>query len=137
MSAQAHTSDPATLDRRTLARDHRRLAALLRPGMHVLDVGCGTGAITVGIAQAVAPGGSVVGLDRDATLLDRARTQHAAVSGLRFVEGDVLALDGPDRFDVVTAARAPVDRPPGDASPAWRGDTARGWVVVLDYSQPI
>lgn len=136
MSAQAHTSDPATLDRRTLARDHRRLAALLRPGMHVLDIGCGTGAITVGIAQAVAPGGSVVGLDRDATLLDRARAQHAAVSGLRFVEGDVLALDGPDRFDVVTAARALqwIDHPDDALARMATATRPGGWVVVLDYS---
>jgi hypothetical protein len=38
VSAQAHQSDVPTLERRTLARDHRRLAALLRPGMRVLDV---------------------------------------------------------------------------------------------------
>ena len=33
---------------RTLATSHRRLDDVLRSGMAVLDVGCGTGAITVG-----------------------------------------------------------------------------------------
>ena len=51
MSLQPHTSDARILDRRTLERDHRRLAELLKPGMAVLDVGCGTGAITAGLRE--------------------------------------------------------------------------------------
>lgn len=42
MAAQSHRSDPRILGRRTLQRDHRHLARLLRPGLAVLDVGCGT-----------------------------------------------------------------------------------------------
>ena len=70
--SQQHQSSKNVLDRRTLAGDHRRLAELLRPGQSVLDVGCGTGSITAGIAEAVQPGGEVLGLDRDADLLARA-----------------------------------------------------------------
>src|SRR5207302_578018 len=55
MSAQQHQSDPRILDRRTLHKDHRRLAGVLARGMSVLDVGCGTGAITKGI---IVPDGS-------------------------------------------------------------------------------
>jgi ubiquinone/menaquinone biosynthesis C-methylase UbiE len=51
------------LPQRSLETSHRRLAELLRPGMAVLDVGCGAGAITRGIAEAVAPGGHALGLD--------------------------------------------------------------------------
>ena len=136
MSAQAHTSDTATLDRRTLAGDHRRLAALLRPGMHVLDVGCGTGAITAGIARAVAPAGTVLGIDRDPSLLDRARTRHADVPGLRFEERDVLGLDGDDRFDVVTAARVLqwIERPADALARMVAAVRPGGHMVVLDYS---
>ena len=72
MSDQQHQSDPGILDRRNLWRDHRVLAARLSPGLSVLDVGCGTGAITKGIAEAVGPGCLVVGVDRDPAHVDRA-----------------------------------------------------------------
>ena len=36
---QPHQSSQAVLDRRTLANDHRVLAALVRPAMRVLDAG--------------------------------------------------------------------------------------------------
>jgi ubiquinone/menaquinone biosynthesis C-methylase UbiE len=69
---QQHQSDPRILNRRSLQKDHRHLAQLLRPGLSVLDVGFGTGAITVGIAEAVAPGGFVIGVDRDPDFLETA-----------------------------------------------------------------
>src|SRR5258708_14182017 len=65
MSQQSHRSDPRILNRRTLQRDHPYLARVLRTGMNVLDVGCGTGAITADIAKAVGPDGMAVGIDRD------------------------------------------------------------------------
>lgn len=133
---QQHTSSPAVLDRRTLARDHRCLAALLRPGMAVLDVGCGTGAITVGIAEAVGPSGRVVGIDRDPTLLARARARPGLPVQLGFEEGDVLALDRTDRFDVATAARVlQWIAEPLPAIRRMRNVVRRGGLVVLlDYS---
>lgn len=136
MSAQAHTSDAATLDRRTLARDHRRLTAFLRPGLHVLDVGCGTGAITAGIAAAVGPGGSVLGIDRDAALLAHARARHAAVPGLRFEARDVFDLELAARFDVVSAARVLqwIDRPDAALARMTAATRPGGSVVALDYS---
>jgi SAM-dependent methyltransferase len=100
-----HRSDPDILDRRTLGNDHRCLAGLLVPGMSVLDVGCGTGAITSGIADVVGPGGRVVGVDRDRALLDRAAVQWASKTNLRFEEGDATRLDYDACFDVVTTAR--------------------------------
>ena len=62
MGQQSHRSDPRILNRRTLRRDHRHLRKLLRPGMDILDVGCGTGAITADIAKAVDPDGMVLGI---------------------------------------------------------------------------
>src|SRR3954447_17813297 len=105
MPAQSHRSDPRILGRRTLERDHRCLAELLRPGLSVLDVGCGTGAITAGTAKAVGPHGHVVGVDRDEALLELARTEHALLPNLRFESGNVTSFRFRGQFDIVTAAR--------------------------------
>src|SRR5437764_6628587 len=105
MHAQTHRSDPRILSRRTLQQDHCRLATLLRPGLSILDIGCGTGAITSGIAKAVGPQGFVVGVDRDGVLLNIARREHHAVPNLHFQYGDATNLSFRERFDIVTAAR--------------------------------
>lgn len=136
MAAQRHTSDPQILDRRTLARDHRRLAALLRPGMRVLDVGCGTGAITSGIARVVEPTGLALGIDRDPVLLRLARERHADVAGLRFEECDVFDLQPDPAFNIVTAARVlQWTEQPGIAVARMAAATRPGGrVVLLEYS---
>ena len=135
MAEQFHRSDPRVLNRRTLDRDHRRLAELLRPGMTVLDVGCGTGAITAGIARSVGPGGSVVGVDRDLGLLEIARTEHAAVANLRFRREDALSLEFRQCFDVVTAARMLqwIRRPAKALARMKEAVKPRGRLVVLVY----
>lgn len=75
----------------------------LQPGLRLLDVGCGTGAITRAVALQVAPG-EVVGLDREAAQLETAR-RLATVQGihnLQFVQGDASQLQWPDEsFDAV------------------------------------
>jgi len=89
---------------RTVANSAGYLAGHLRPGLDVLDVGCGPGTITVDIAARVAPG-RVVGLDVSPAPLGEAR-ELAASSGVQvtFAVGDVYALDVPDdSFDVVHA----------------------------------
>ncbi len=139
MSSQHHQSDPKVLDRRTLQRDHRVLAGLLRPGMAVLDVGCGTGAISRGIALAVGTSGSVVGVDRDRGLIERARAANADVTNLRFVEADVASLIFADEFDIVTAARtlqwiADLD---GALRAMTRAAKPGGLLIVLDYNHAL
>ena|ERR1039457_6832372 len=102
MSEQSHRSDPRVLNRRTLERDHRSLANLLGPGMLVLDVGCGTGPITAGIARIVGPEGWVLGIDRDGAQVGQARQEHAGVPNLSFEEEDALSMPFEGRFDIVT-----------------------------------
>jgi ubiquinone/menaquinone biosynthesis C-methylase UbiE len=97
---QLHHSDASLLGRRTLENDHPRLSEILQPGMRVLDVGCGSGSITSGIAEAVGTTGYVVGVDRDETLLRLATPGSAVYRCL-----DAAALDYERDFDVVTAAR--------------------------------
>jgi ubiquinone/menaquinone biosynthesis C-methylase UbiE len=136
MGVQSHRSDPKILGRRTLERDHRFLAGLLRPGMSVLDAGCGTGAITSGIARVVGPDGLVVGVDRDEGNLSIARQEHTALANLRFEHGDATELRHGARFDIVTAARTlQWIAQPGRAVISMKQATRHGGlVVVLDYS---
>lgn len=65
-----------------------RLAA--EPGDHILDVGCGNGALALAIAALVEPGGSVTGLDISTPMLDvaRRRATEARLGNVTFVHGD-------------------------------------------------
>lgn len=57
-------------------------------GERMLDVGCGAGQTTLELAAAVAPGGSVVGLDISETLLSVARTRDASGLSVSFLPAD-------------------------------------------------
>lgn len=87
--------------RRSAERNAGFLLPHLRPGQQVIDVGCGPGAITVGLAGRVAPGGAVVGVDRDPQWFATARTLAADHPHVRFEEADAVALPFDDAsFDV-------------------------------------
>jgi len=89
---------------RTAENSAAYLIPLLRPGLDLLDVGCGPGTLTADLAARVAPG-RVLGLDASADPLDEARTAAGRVGvEVTFAVGDVYALDLPDdSFDVVHA----------------------------------
>jgi ubiquinone/menaquinone biosynthesis C-methylase UbiE len=127
---------PGILSARTLQTAHRRLATLLRPGQSVLDVGCGPGAITRGIAEAVGPTGRVIGVDLNAHLVDEARRAHGGVPGLTFEMCDVYDLPWQEEFDVVTAARVLqwLGRPLDALRMMTRAAKPGGKAVVLDYN---
>lgn len=93
------------LDRRTVETDNRNLLPLLQPGMRVLDAGCGTGAITAGIAERVAPGGHVTGIDTGEALIAQAQQQFAGVAGLQFEVADIHSYAPAAKFDLITSAR--------------------------------
>jgi 2-polyprenyl-3-methyl-5-hydroxy-6-metoxy-1,4-benzoquinol methylase len=89
---------------RTAENSAAYLLPSLRPGLDLLDVGCGPGTITVDLAARVAPG-RVVGLDVAADPLVEAR-DAAARAGVEvtFEVGDIYALAAADdSFDVVHA----------------------------------
>jgi SAM-dependent methyltransferase len=66
----------------------------IRPGMRVLDLGCGAGDVAFVAADLVGPDGSVVGVDRSPEALARARLRagQRGLAQVQFVEGD---LDDP------------------------------------------
>ncbi|MEO6997830.1 MAG: methyltransferase domain-containing protein [Terracoccus sp.] len=90
---------------RTAANSAAYLLPQLRPGLSVLDVGCGPGTITADLAEIVAPG-RVLALEPTEAGLDlaHAETERRGVENVDFAVGDVLALEQADNsFDVVHA----------------------------------
>jgi SAM-dependent methyltransferase len=70
------------LDRQIGPHGERALAALAaKPGERILDLGCGCGDSSLSLAERVAPGGQVLGLDLSEPMLVRAR-ERAAAAGL-------------------------------------------------------
>ena len=70
-------------------------------GMRVLDIGCGVGDVSMLAARLTGPSGGVVGVDRDAKALARAR-ERAAASGFEnvtFLQADVADLPRGEPFD--------------------------------------
>jgi ubiquinone/menaquinone biosynthesis C-methylase UbiE len=72
-------------------------------GMRCIDLGCGGGAVTLEIAQLIAPGGSVVGVDMDAVELDLAREAAAerGITNVEFRTRNVNEWDEPAAYDLV------------------------------------
>jgi ubiquinone/menaquinone biosynthesis C-methylase UbiE len=62
----------------------------LRPGMRVLDVGCGPGRLTIPVAEKVGPQGQVVAIDIQPGMLRRAqeRAKTANLNNIRFLQTD-------------------------------------------------
>jgi len=123
------------LDRRSLADSHRQLASLLVPGLRVLDVGCGTGAITADVADVVGAEGMAVGTDISQALLEQARARHRSRPQLYFARADVFAMPFGQAFDIVTAARVLqwLANPGAALSAMCRAARRGGIVLVLDY----
>jgi SAM-dependent methyltransferase len=80
----------------------RRIAALAHPGDSLLDVGCGGGHYYRSLKAYVPVSLRYTGLDSTLYYIDRAREAFASETSVRFVLGDVFAIDFPDRaFDLV------------------------------------
>jgi SAM-dependent methyltransferase len=92
---------------RTVANSAAYLVPHLRPGLDLLDVGCGPGTLTVDLARHVAPG-RVVGVDTSAEVVAQARAFAAEAAGpsgprVEFAAGDFRSLEAGEGFDVVHA----------------------------------
>src|SRR5262245_12847280 len=69
----------------------------VRPGHHVLDVGCGLGDDVRALAALVGPTGRVVGIDVSAAMITEARKRSEGTDlPVAFAVGDAHHLDFPD-----------------------------------------
>jgi ubiquinone/menaquinone biosynthesis C-methylase UbiE len=67
----------------------------IRPGMTVMDVGCGPGHATMDLAQLVGPTGRVIAIDESASFLKQLHdeTRSRKLSNVERILGDVQELD--------------------------------------------
>ena len=89
------------LHRRNADRNAAYLLPHLRPGLRVLDFGCGPGTISVGLARAVEPG-ELHGIDMEESQIDlaRAAAEAGGHANTTFHVGDVTDLPfEDDHFD--------------------------------------
>lgn len=115
----------------------------LQPGMSLLDCGCGPGTITLGLAEATAPG-EVVGIDLEPSMIERANAfaSERQVANVRFQVADIHELPFPDSsFDAVfTSAVLEHLENPVDALKEIRRVLRPGGlvgVVSTDWSEPL
>ena len=76
----------------------------LKEGMDVLDVGCGTGAITRGIAERVRTG-RIVGIDVSKDLVSQGKENHKDIRNLTLEVQDIFEYPPSEKFDLVTSSR--------------------------------
>lgn len=87
--------------RRTAEKNAAFFLPHLKPGMSLLDAGCGPGSITVGLARAVAPG-HVTGVDVSSASLEAARkfAEEQACANVSFEQHHLRSLPFEDHsFD--------------------------------------
>ena len=87
VGAWAEVREPLELQLAPLGR-HALAALAPQPGESVLDIGCGGGETALALARAVAPDGTVVGVDLSAAVLAFAERAAEGCARVRFVQAD-------------------------------------------------
>jgi demethylmenaquinone methyltransferase / 2-methoxy-6-polyprenyl-1,4-benzoquinol methylase len=127
----------SVLDYATLYQDRRwkswvLRSAAIRPELHVLDIGCGTGEL-----EALLGGCSVVGVDMTEEMLREAKRKRIPALGSLFLsDGEALPF-ADDSFDVVASCYVvKYTSPERLVSEAARVLTPGGRLVLYDFVRP-
>lgn len=92
-------------DNRSLEKDYRTLKPLLKKGMVVLDIGCGTGAISKDIAKIVGEKGKVTGIDNTKKFIESGKETYREITNLDLIHSDLFDFESEEKFDLIVAAR--------------------------------
>ena len=92
-------------DNRSLENDFRTLKPILKKGMTVLDVGCGTGAISKDIAKIVGATGKVIGIDNTKKFIKNGKVSYKEIDNLTLIHSNLFDFESEEKFDLIIAAR--------------------------------
>jgi ubiquinone/menaquinone biosynthesis C-methylase UbiE len=73
--------------------------------MTVLDIGCGTGAISKDVANIVGRNGRVTGIDNTKKFIKSGRDTYKEIKNLKLIHVDLFNFEPIEKFDLVIAAR--------------------------------
>lgn len=90
---------------RSLEVDYRTLKPLLRKDIIVLDVGCGTGAISKDVAGIIGNGGKIIGIDKDANFIENGISNYGHIQNLELISTDIFDFNTEQKFDLIISAR--------------------------------
>ena len=92
-------------DNRSLENDYRTLKPILKKGMIILDVGCGTGAISKDIAKIVGENGRVIGIDNTEKFIESGKKNYGDIKNLDLIHSDLFDFQSEEKFDLIISAR--------------------------------
>jgi SAM-dependent methyltransferase len=73
----------------------------IRPGMRILDIGCGAGDVAMLAAELIGGTGAILGIDRSEAAIEAARARITSTANIAFEVASPELLPGGERFDMV------------------------------------
>jgi len=124
------------LNFRTLENDYSTLTPLLKKGLRVLDVGCGTGAISKGIAEKVGKTGQVIGIDRSEDLIKEGKALFGFPDNLELIVSGLFDYEPSEKFDLIVATRVLqwLENPQAALQKMKTWLKPNGQISILDYN---
>ena len=123
-------------DNRSLQVDYRTLEPILKKGMSILDVGCGTGSISKDVANIVGDKGKVLGIDNTLKFIESGRRTYHETGNLELRHVDLFDFETEQKFDLIISARTlQWLRNPKDALAKMKSLLKPGGSIsILDYN---
>ncbi|KPH14200.1 bifunctional 2-polyprenyl-6-hydroxyphenol methylase/3-demethylubiquinol 3-O-methyltransferase UbiG [Chryseobacterium sp. ERMR1:04] len=90
---------------RNLDSDYPTIKPLLREGMKILDIGCGTGAITKDIAKLIGSTGKIIGIDNTLDFINNGKLRYAEYKNMELIHADLFDYKPQEKFDLIICAR--------------------------------